>query len=773
MCPQNYRGVLHAALLGASSAIAIVVSTPAAYAQAGDNRSITVPSMPLDDALRSIEKQSGAKIAFDPDGVRGKMSVPVNGVKGTKLAIEQAIRGSGLAVTFQNGQWDVGNDIVVTAHRDEAETSVLVRDTSTSDRNGTSLREQPRNTQVISAKVIADQQDLSINEALRNAGGVTTSAGSPQSGSSYTVRGFDSGGLVNGLSGAASYGVASGSSQPIANIERIEVLKGPDALLAGFDNLGGNINVVTKKPTADPLLIGSVDTGSYGLIRATIDGSDALTSDKKLSARFIFSEQGMSHDYGGYTGNKDTLIAPSLRFKDSMTDFIIGLSSDRSTTGVTPYAVTDQVNGGLIPLDPFKPFYSPNQAIRVTDTRTYFDFTHKFSDDVTFVSRGMHDNIKLDLDLYGVYYIGGPAIVSVSSNGQTGASNAFDAYFRLNKAFGGVTVKANVGYNFSNGYFEEVASEFSDDLFFPDFTMVQDPTIVPEPLPAAQKQFRLSSQQQGVYGQLMVGFWKLKLLGGLRQNWFWSQFKPEGGTAAPKSRSDALTPNAGVVLDVTSNVSLWANYVEGNSPSSTTDFSGKLLPNIRSTNKEAGVKVDLFNKHITLNLSYFDLLEHNRVITDPAHPGFEESAPGQRSRGIDFNVAGSILPGWIVSSSVVRSNYKLLSPNIYETVVAAQPKWTYSVYSNYSRKLGDGLRGGFGVGLYGRSSSYADNYGEYVVPAARQVDANVFISYKGYDLNVGIRNVFNRLNYNVTSSPSFIPIDEPRNFRVTLTKRFF
>ncbi len=49
----------------------------------------------------------------------------------------------------------------------------------------------------------------------------------PQSGSSYTVRGFSAGGLINGLSGSSTYGVASGASQPVANIERVEILKGP------------------------------------------------------------------------------------------------------------------------------------------------------------------------------------------------------------------------------------------------------------------------------------------------------------------------------------------------------------------------------------------------------------------------------------------------------------------------------------------------------------------------------------------------------------------
>ncbi|MGH1559673.1 hypothetical protein ACRAWD_22325 [Caulobacter segnis] len=83
------------------------------------------------------------------------------------------------------------------------------------------------------------------------------------------------------------------------------------------------------------------------------------------------------------------------------------------------------------------------------------------------------------------------------------------------------------------------------------------------------------------------------------------------------------------------------------------------------------------------------------------------------------------------------------------------------------------MSGGVSGGLYGRSSSYADVLGRYVVPAARQVDVNGFLSVAGFDVNLGVRNIFNRRNYNTTSVNSFVPVDEPRNVRLSLTKRVF
>lgn len=109
----------------------------------------------------------------------------------------------------------------------------------------------------------------------------------------------------------------------------------------------------------------------------------------------------------------------------------------------------------------------------------------------------------------------------------------------------------------------------------------------------------------------------------------------------------------------------------------------------------------------------------------------------------------------------------------FQTDVARQPQDTYSLYTTYRTRLSDDLSGGFAAGLYGRPSSYADRLGQYVVPAARQVDVNAFVTVAGFDVNLGVRNVFDRRNYNTTSTDTYVPVDEPRNVRLSVTKRLF
>lgn len=769
------RCLLGAASLGAIAILGVVVPSPV-FAQDARNVVITVPAMPMARALEDIGAQSGAAIVFDPDAVRPLTSRPVRGATSVRKALQDAIAGANLTILQSpDGKFDIVSDIVVTARRDEAETSVLVRQSSTSDRNGLGLRNQPRNTQVISAKTIEEQQALDITDILRNAGGVSVQANNPNTGASYTVRGFAAAGLVNGLAGGSQYGVSSGANQPVANIERVEILKGPDALLSGFGNLGGNVNVVTKKPSAEERLAVSFDTGSFGLVRGVIDANNAITTDKKLSGRVIASAQTMDHNYGGYRGTKDYLFAPSLRFKDRLTDIVIGASLSKSNAGIGAYTLFDNKAFQIIERDPSVPIYTPNQGIRVNTDRFYFDVTRKIASGIDLVVRGLHDESELTLQVYQVgYNRAGNLTLGVGGSQQKGKSDALDSFVRVKTGLGDVVKAAfNVGYNYNKGS----TNQRSETLY----TVVNDPPlgantslpVIPFS-PLGNVQSLVEGKQQGVYGQALIEFWKIKLLGGVRKNWFETrtQFFFPGPPPQPVQKKNGIAPSGGIIADITSDLSVFANYARGEQAVFTLDRNQNFLPNIITTNKEAGVKFDLFGKRATINASYFDIMQDNTIVFNPTLRGFE-SGPGQRGRGIDLNIAGQLLPGWTVTGSYTRTKYALLTTTPTQTTVARQPRDTYSLYSNYRTKIADGVTGGASLGFYGRSSSYAEVLGLYVVPAARQVDVNGFLSIAGFDVNLGIRNLFDRRNYNTTSVISYVPVDEPRNVRLSITKRIF
>ncbi len=773
----NVRRLLGAASLGVIAAFG--ASLPGtAMAQVAPGGGITVPAMPLDRALDTIGRQSGVNVNFDPDAVKTLTSQPVSNARSAREAIEMAIKGLGLTVIpGTQGGLVVVSEIVVTARRDEAETSVLVRAATTSDRNGLGLRNQPRNTQVITAKTIEEQQALSITDILRNAGGVTAQQNSGNGGATYTVRGFFAGGLVNGLTTTSQYGVNAGADQPVANIERVEVLKGPDAILSGFNNLGGNVNVVTKKPSAEERLAVGFDTGSFGLVRGVLDANNAITADNKLSGRVIASGQTMDHNYGGYTGDKNWLFAPSLRYKDRLTDIVIGASINESKSGIGAYTLFDRVSRQIIDRDPSVPILKSDQYVEVNTKRFSFDATRQIVPGVELVVRGMHDQTQLIARVSNVGYSSrtGLVIASFTGSQQEGSSNAIDGFLRV-KTHIGDALKAsfNVGYNYSDGSSEQ-RSGLSSPTFVSPPLGANTTVIVPPWSAFGNVLVRTSGKQQGVYGQALIEFWKVKVLGGVRKNWFDNQSQTffAGPSPITKQHKDGTSPSAGIIFDATDALSIFANYSRGEQATFTPARDGSLLPNIITTNKEAGVKLDLFNKRATINASYFDIQQDNIVIRDPSDPTNLLPGPGQRGRGIDLNVAGQLLPGWTVLASLTRTKYALLSTTTTQTTVANQPRDTYSVYSTYRTKISDDVNGGVSAGLYGRSSSFANVLGQYVVPPSRQVDANGFLSVAGFDLNVGVRNIFNRRNYGSTSIFTYVPVSEPRSVRVSISKRLF
>lgn len=775
------RCLLSAASLGVLALVSAVTPSPA-FAQSAQANAIDLPAMPMAEALQAIAARSGETINYDPDAVRGVTSRPVREALNARRAVEAAIKGSNLAVLpgAKTGLVVVIdpvilNEIVVIARRDEAETSALVRQSSTSDRNGLGLRNQPRNTQVITAKTIEEQQALNIVDILRNAGGVSSLLNNPNSGASYTVRGFNASGLVNGLSTGSQYGVNAGANQPVANIERVEILKGPDAILSGFDNLGGNVNVVTKKPSADRRLAVGLDTGSWGLVRGVIDANSAITADKKVSGRVIASAQTMDHNYGGYTGNEDYLFAPTLRYKDRLTDVLIGASLSKSLTGIGAYTIFNRNSRQIIDRDPSVPIYSTDADLKVESQRYYFDATRHITPSIDLVMRGLHDHTTLLAQAPSLgYNRSGVLTLAYSGSQQRGSSDAVDGFVRFKTHLGDVLqARFNIGYNYSQG--DTVQRSGNAYIQVPNPPLGANTTVPVTPFPPLGSPSQASKgKQEGVYGQALFEVGKFKLLGGVRKNWFETStqlFFP-GAPAPTTSRKSGLTPSAGVIFDATDWISLFANYSRGEQAVFTAGRGGVILPNIKTVNKETGVKLDLFDKRATVNASYFDIQQDNTIVRDPLDQQLT-SGPGQRGRGVDLNITGQLMPGWTVLGSFTHTNYKLLTVTATQTRVARQPRDVYSLYTTYRTRLSDKVSGGVSGGLYGRSSSYADVLGLYVVPPARQVDVNGFLSVAGFDINLGVRNIFNRRNYNTTSVSSYLPVDEPRNLRLSISKRLF
>ncbi|MCU0527864.1 MAG: TonB-dependent receptor plug domain-containing protein, partial [Elainella sp. Prado103] len=187
-----------------------------------------------------------------------------------------------LSVTPGTDAADQAGEAIQVIVTGEQEAGYQADAATTATRTDTPLRNIPQSIQVVPQQVLEDQQVIELEEAVRNVSGVVpgNTFGNTQDGG-FVIRGFPSFDLYlrNGFRDSAQ-GV-----REFANIERIEVLKGPASVLYGNLEPGGVINFITESPLPDPGYSAELELGNYGFVRPTIDFSGSLNDDETLLYR--------------------------------------------------------------------------------------------------------------------------------------------------------------------------------------------------------------------------------------------------------------------------------------------------------------------------------------------------------------------------------------------------------------------------------------------------------------------------------------------------------
>ena len=327
---RNAIGIATLAALTATPFARTFAQTPAPAATShAVQKSLELPPAPLAVTLKAIGTSFGTTVAYDEAGVAAKRSREVRGFYTAEEALVQALRGTGLVATVEGAGFSVVDrgvaitlhPVVVTARRDQAETEFKADRSDTATRSGSSLMDVPESVTILTSKLLESQQILTVQEALSNVSGVVLTnnvQGTPY----YSIRGFsdNSNALVNGTESAF------GTSAAVATVERVEVLKGPQAILAGNGFPGGAVNVVLKKPQATPIKELTLRYGTHNDKQIIGDLSGVLGSDSRLTYRLIGSDAGSSKADGGYSGRKEKNLLPELRWKDSSLDVTAGVS---------------------------------------------------------------------------------------------------------------------------------------------------------------------------------------------------------------------------------------------------------------------------------------------------------------------------------------------------------------------------------------------------------------------------------------------------------------
>lgn len=299
-----------------------VLSAPAALAQAAAQASgYSLAAQPLDQALASLARQAGLQLLVPAELVQGRQGRAVDRAGDLRAALNELLAGSGLqgrvdgmtlvverlpAATPPIGVEVLLPDVraIGTTARETAMGPVQgyrATRSQTATKTDTPLMDTPVSVQTVSRELMDDQKVRSVKDAVANVSGVYQQHG-PDGNTmdAFTVRGFsvDSYGATY-LDGVKDF---SRSPKETAGLERIEVLKGPAAIMYGRIEPGGLINRVSKRPQAEALTTVEQEVGSHQHSRTSLDSTGAVGngSDWLYRVNAVFEDEDGFKDGGDF-----------------------------------------------------------------------------------------------------------------------------------------------------------------------------------------------------------------------------------------------------------------------------------------------------------------------------------------------------------------------------------------------------------------------------------------------------------------------------------------
>ncbi|MBW4471485.1 MAG: TonB-dependent receptor plug domain-containing protein [Stenomitos rutilans HA7619-LM2] len=291
---------------------------------------------------------------------------------------EVTLKTAGLAYSLNPEGQTPEEELVVTGNRPGS--PYFAPNASSATRTDTPIRDTPVSIQVVPKEVIEAQQSTRIEEVLRNVSGVTFQGTNFGRSSDFAIRGFGASYTTLPLlrDGFRLYSFVQGFPE-LANLERVEVLKGPASILYGDIQPGGLVNLVSKQPLSQPFYEVELQVGSRNLVRPRFDISGPLTANGNLLYRLngLYQHADTFRDYS--TEQNRYFIAPALSWKiDPNTDLNLSLEytydkrpADR---GISAFG------NGVAPVPRDRVFNEPDDTITNKFTSVGYNLEHRFSE---------------------------------------------------------------------------------------------------------------------------------------------------------------------------------------------------------------------------------------------------------------------------------------------------------------------------------------------------------------------------------------------------------
>ena len=651
------------------------------------------------------------------------------------------------------------------------------KQTTTATKTSTALRDVPQAITVITQEVIQDQAMHGIGDALQYVPGVGVAQGEGNR-DTPVMRGNSTTGdfFLDGLRDDVQY------LRDLYNIDRVEALKGPNAMIFGRGGSGGIVNRVGKLADGQAHRDVSLQVGSWNRRRIEADLGGA-TSDAVSFRVAAMAEDSESHRDGfevrryginptfAWRGEDSSLVVTAEHFDDERI-------ADR---GVPSFA------GRPVDVDPSTFFgsaaLSPVRA-DVDSLGVYLE--HDFSAGAKLRNRTRA--ARYDKFYRNVY----PG--SVSSDGSTVNLAAYDNATTRDNLFNQTDLVLELGGRVRHTLLVglELGRQETDNYrqtgFFPTDTCAATGNTafcVPlsDPGYAGTVEFRNNgtsdadnhgvARTAAVYVQDQVQFSpRWQAIVGLRYDRFEVDFTSatdlaNGRPGVFEVTDNLLSPRAGVVFKPVESASLYANYSLAYVPRSGDQMSSLNATNQafepeRFTNIEVGAKWDI-RPDLAATAAIYRLDRRNVVIADPADPTRSLLVKGQVARGLELGLSGRISERWKLIGGYAWQQGELmerLSASAPEGARLAQlPEHTFSLWNRFD--INDNW--GIGLGAIHRSSLFPSTDNAVEVPGYTRFDGAVYYTVsERLQLQLNAENLFDREYFVSAHSNNNITPGSPR-----------
>ncbi len=541
------------------------------------------------------------------------------------------------------------------------------------------IRDLPQSIQILSADLLRDAGVTDLASALDLSSSISRQSNLGGMWDSYAMRGFTgdpnfgSDYMVNGFNASRGYSGVRDN----ANVQSIELLKGPSSALYGRGEPGGAVNISTKKPLFKPAYSAELSAGSWSTYRGAVDLTGPLTETMAYRLNASYHEGESFRDTIAFDRY---LVSPSFLWMitpDTTLSYEVEALRQRQPFDRGVVAVNGEL--GVVPRSNF--YGEPNDGKHETTSTSHQVFlTHYFNDNWSLQTGFNYRDSSLkgvssEVRPYGALINNGETLrrrIRTRDNHALDRSGRFELLGKVQTG----AIQHNLlfgidGYKFNDWRLQYAADPagaiYGIDLMNPVYGATKPPF---SSIPSINTLERQDSWSYYVQDQIELSE-RWKALVGVRRDEYEQEVTSLNNGRVIRQELSATSPRVGVVFQPVPALSLYATTARSFRPNSGVSRDFASFDAEEGKSYEIGAKLDSFDGKLTSTLAVFQIEKNNVLTPDPVDPQNFNMAVGEvESKGVELDIAGQLVDKLRVSASFAYTDAQVTKDNAALTGVS-------------------------------------------------------------------------------------------------------